>query len=129
MASETSSTAPGTTPAYRRDPALVPEDLRYDDRGLLPAVVQQHDTGEVLMLAWVNAESLARTLQTGETVFWSRSRGELWHKGATSGNVQRVVEVIADCDADTVLLRVDQQGAGACHTGDRTCFRNPVSAT
>ena len=106
-----------------------PQNLRYDERGLVPAIVQQHDTGEVLMLAYVSAESLARTLATGETVFWSRSRAELWHKGATSGNTQRVVEVIADCDADTVLLRVDQQGAGACHTGDRTCFRNHVAAT
>jgi phosphoribosyl-AMP cyclohydrolase len=106
---------------------LNPSHLRFDDRGLVPAIVQQHDTGEVLMLAYMTADSLARTLETGETVFWSRSRGELWHKGATSGNVQRVVEVLADCDADTLLVRVDQQGAGACHTGDRSCFRAPVT--
>lgn len=103
-----------------------PSALRYDDRGLVPAVVTQHDTGEVLMLAYMTRESLERTLQTGETVFWSRSRGELWHKGATSGNTQRVVAVVADCDADTLLVRVDQRGEGACHTGDRSCFRDPV---
>ncbi len=98
------------------------DDVKFDDKGLMPAVVQQHDTGEVLMLAWMNADAVRETLATGETVFWSRSRAELWHKGATSGNVQRVVEVIADCDADVVLVRVDQQGEGACHTGARTCF-------
>ena len=103
-----------------------PSALRYDDRGLVPAVVTQHDTGEVLMLAYMTRESLERTLQTGETVFWSRSREELWHKGATSGNTQRVVAVVADCDADTLLVRVDQRGEGACHTGDRSCFRDPV---
>jgi phosphoribosyl-AMP cyclohydrolase len=102
--------------------------LRYDERGLIPAIVAQHDSGEVLMLAYMNAESLRRTLEVGETVFWSRSRGELWHKGATSGNVQRVVDVVADCDGDTLLIRVDQRGAGACHTGDRSCFRESVVA-
>jgi phosphoribosyl-AMP cyclohydrolase len=104
-----------------------PSTLRYDDRGLIPAIVQQHDTGEVLMLAWMNAETVAETLARGETVFWSRSRGERWHKGATSGNTQRVVEVIADCDADVLLVRVDQQGEGvACHTGARCCFFTTV---
>ncbi|HWB71085.1 MAG TPA: phosphoribosyl-AMP cyclohydrolase [Egibacteraceae bacterium] len=98
-------------------------DLRFDERGLVPAVVQQHDTGEVLMLAWMSAGTLAETLARGETVFWSRSRGQPWHKGATSGNVQRVVEVVADCDGDAVVVRVDQGGAGvACHTGARSCF-------
>jgi phosphoribosyl-AMP cyclohydrolase len=107
-----------------------PADLRFDERGLIPAVVQQHDTGEVLMVAWMSAESLAETLAGGETVFWSRSRGERWHKGATSGNTQRVVEVVADCDADVVLVRVDQQGPGAvaCHTGARSCFHRPVQS-
>ena len=105
--------------------------LRFDDRGLVPAIVQQHDTGEVLMLAWMSADSLAETLARGETVFHSRSRGERWHKGATSGNVQRVVDVAADCDGDTLLVRVDQRGpaggAGdACHTGARTCFHVPM---
>lgn len=100
--------------------------LRYNDQGLIPAIVQQHDTGEVLMLAWMTAASVAETLMTGETVFWSRSRGQRWHKGGTSGNVQKVVSMTADCDADTVLVRVDQQGSGACHTGARTCFVNDV---
>lgn len=100
--------------------------VRFDERGLVPAIVQQHDTREVLMLAYMSAESLAATLVQGETVFWSRSRGELWHKGATSGNTQKVVEIVADCDADTLLIRVDQQGEGACHTGDPTCFREPL---
>lgn len=96
-------------------------DVRYDDRGLVPAVVQQHDTGEVLMVAWMNEESLRRTLRTGTTWFWSRSRSEYWNKGATSGNTQRVVEVRYDCDGDTLLVRVDAAGP-ACHTGERSCF-------
>lgn len=97
--------------------------LRFDERGLVPAIVQQHDTGEVLMLAWMDERALDETLARGETVFWSRSRQVRWHKGETSGNTQRVVEVLADCDGDTLLVRVDQQGAGvACHTGARTCF-------
>jgi phosphoribosyl-AMP cyclohydrolase len=95
--------------------------LRWDDRGLIPAIVQQHDTGEVLMVAWMNEESLAKTLETSETWFWSRSRSELWHKGATSGNTQRVTEVRFDCDADTLLVLVDAAGP-ACHTGEKTCF-------
>jgi phosphoribosyl-AMP cyclohydrolase len=100
-----------------------PSTLRYDAAGLIPAIVQQHDTGEVLMMAWMTAETLTETLAIGETVFWSRSRAERWHKGATSGNTQRVVEVLADCDADVVLVRVDQGGDGvACHTGARSCF-------
>lgn len=107
-------------------------EIRFDERGLVPAIVQQHDTGEVLMLAWMSAESLAETLRGGETVFWSRSRDTRWHKGETSGNVQRVVEVLADCDGDTVLVRVDQRGPEgpgvACHTGERSCFSRPVTA-
>ena len=104
-----------------------PDSLRYDERGLIPAIVQQHDTGEVLMMAWMSAETVAETLRRGETVFWSRSRRERWHKGATSGNTQRVVEVRADCDADVLLLRVEQQGEGvACHTGARSCFVQEV---
>lgn len=109
--------------------SLDPSTVRYDDRGLVPAIVQQYDTGEVLMLAYMNMESLHATLAGGHTVFWSRSRRELWHKGATSGNVQRVVDIVADCDGDALLVRVDQQGEGACHTGDRSCFREPVGAT
>ena len=102
--------------------------LRFDDRGLIPAIVQQHDTGQVLMMAWMTRATLAETLALGQTVFWSRSRGERWHKGATSGNTQTVVDVTADCDGDVLLVRVDQQGAGACHTGAATCFSNPVEA-
>jgi phosphoribosyl-AMP cyclohydrolase len=107
---------------------MTPDDVRYDDRGLVPAIVQQHDTGEVLMVAWMTRDTLGETLASGETVFWSRSRNERWHKGETSGNTQRVVEVTADCDGDVVLVRVDQQGDGAaCHTGARSCFFNPVT--
>ncbi|MBA2528616.1 MAG: phosphoribosyl-AMP cyclohydrolase [Euzebyales bacterium] len=107
----------------------VPDDLRYDHRGLIPAVVQQHDTGEVLMVAWMTRDTVAETLRLGETVFWSRSRGERWHKGETSGNTQRVVEVVADCDGDVLLLRVDQGGGGvACHTGARSCFHRRLGA-
>ena len=98
----------------------IPE-LKYDEKGLIPAVVQQHDTGEVLMVAWMNEESLHRTLDTETTWFWSRSRQELWNKGATSGNVQHVKEVRYDCDGDTLLVLVDADGP-ACHTGERTCF-------
>ena len=96
-------------------------EIKYDANGLVPAIVQDAETHEVLMLAYMNAESLKLTLETGETWFWSRSRSELWHKGATSGNVQHVVEVRVDCDADTLLGLVNPAGA-ACHTGERTCF-------
>jgi phosphoribosyl-AMP cyclohydrolase len=95
--------------------------LKRDAHGLVPAVVQQHDTGEVLMLGWMDDEALARTLSSGRTTFWSRSRQEYWVKGETSGNRQHVHEVRLDCDGDTLLVKVDQEGA-ACHTGDRTCF-------
>jgi len=102
-----------------------PEELdgiAFDDRGLVPAIVQEQVTGEVLMLAWMNAESLRRTLETGRTWFWSRSRQEFWCKGETSGDRQFVREAFYDCDADAVLLVVEQEGRGACHTGERTCF-------
>ena len=100
-------------------------DLTYDSNGLIPAVVQQHDTGEVLMVAWMSAESLQRTLDSGTTWFWSRSRQELWNKGATSGNTQAVKEVLFDCDADTLLVKVEAAGP-ACHTGERSCFFRSV---
>lgn len=90
--------------------------------GLLPAVVQDAASGEVLMLAWMNEEAWRRTLESGEAHFWSRSRRELWHKGATSGHVQRVRAVRLDCDSDAILLLVEQAGGAACHTGHRTCF-------
>ncbi len=95
--------------------------VRYDAQGLVPAVVQDARTRAVLMVAWMNAESLGRTLECGEAVFWSRSRQALWHKGATSGHVQRVVEVRIDCDGDTLLLLVEAAGP-ACHTGAVSCF-------
>src|SRR5881628_1359779 len=95
--------------------------LKRDPAGLVPAVVQQHDTGEVLMLGWMDDEALHRTLTTGRATYWSRSRQEYWAKGDTSGNVQKVHEVRLDCDGDAVLLIVDQTGP-ACHTGARTCF-------
>lgn len=96
-------------------------DLKYDAHGLIPCVVQQYDTGEVLMVAWMNEESVGLTLKTGTTCFWSRSRQELWNKGATSGNMQEVKELWTDCDSDTLLVKVDSPGP-ACHTGNRTCF-------
>jgi phosphoribosyl-AMP cyclohydrolase len=99
----------------------------FDDHGLVPAVVQQHDTGEVLMVAWMDQAGLEDTLRGGETVFWSRSRQERWHKGATTGDTQRVVEVRVDCDGDTLLVLVDQRGRGACHTGERSCFGRRVT--
>jgi len=100
-------------------------DIKWDERGLIPAIVQDATTQQVLMLAYMNAEALRLTLDTGEAHFWSRSRQELWHKGATSGNVQRVREVRVDCDADTILLMVDPAGP-ACHTGEVSCFFNVV---
>ena len=99
---------------------MLPE-LKYDAQGLIPAVLQDADSGVVLMVAWMNAEALIRTLDTGEAHFWSRSRQTLWHKGETSGNVQRVREIRVDCDADTLLLKVTPAGP-ACHTGAQSCF-------
>ncbi|GAB4504786.1 MAG: phosphoribosyl-AMP cyclohydrolase [Anaerolineales bacterium] len=100
---------------------LDPSGLRYDDHGLLPVVVQDAETLQVLMVAWANAEAVRRTLESGEAWFWSRSRGELWHKGATSGNRMRVRRALVDCDADTILLLVEPLGP-ACHTGAVSCF-------
>ncbi len=97
------------------------DNLKWNDNGLIPAVVQDAGRGQVLMVAWMNREALQMTLQTGEAHFWSRSRQELWHKGTTSGNVQRVVDIWADCDADTLLLWVVPAGP-ACHTGETSCF-------
>jgi phosphoribosyl-AMP cyclohydrolase len=94
--------------------------------GLLPAIAQDHRTGQVLMLAYINKASWERTLETGEVHYWSRSRKELWHKGGTSGNVQKVKEIYADCDADTVLFKVQQVGGAACHTGRQTCFHQKL---
>ena len=102
-----------------------PATLRYDARGLIPAIAQDAETDEVLMLAWMNAEAVARTLETGRVTYWSRSRHAFWEKGATSGHVQALVEMRLDCDCDTLLLRVRQTGP-ACHTGRRSCFYTAV---
>ena len=99
----------------------IPGGLKYDDRGLIPAVIQDRQTGEVLMVAYMNAESLRRTVESGLTWFWSRSRQTYWQKGETSGNVQHVQDILYDCDRDTLLIKVDQRGP-SCHTGERTCF-------
>lgn len=101
------------------------DDIRFDAQGLIPAIAQQHDTGEVLMMAWMNRDSIAETLATGRVCYWSRSRGALWRKGESSGQVQELVEMRVDCDADTLLVLVDQTGV-ACHTGRRTCFYRSV---
>lgn len=98
--------------------------IAWNADGLVPAVAQDAATGEVLMLAWMNRESLARTVATGEAVYWSRSRAQLWRKGETSGHLQKVVEIRLDCDADAIVLRVEQAGGIACHTGRRRCFFN-----
>ncbi len=95
--------------------------------GLIPAVTQDQESGEVLMLAYINKESWERTLETGEVHYWSRSRQEIWHKGGTSGHVQKVKEIRIDCDRDTVLFKVEQVGGAACHTGYRSCFFNLVT--
>ena len=103
------------------------DGIRYDANGLIPAIVQDAKDGQVLMMAWMNRDSLRRTLEEGVTCFWSRSRKEFWVKGATSGNTQRVVRVTVDCDRDTLLVVVEQKGA-ACHTGKRSCFFTEIAA-
>ena len=99
----------------------LPETLQFTADGLIPAIAQQFDTGEVLMMAWMNKNSLAETLATGRICYWSRSRRSLWRKGDTSGHIQKLIELRYDCDADTILVLVDQSGA-ACHEGTRSCF-------
>lgn len=110
---------------FTRDTAMW-DELHFDESGLIPTIVQDAGSGQVLMMAYMNAESLRLTLQTGETVFWSRSRAELWHKGATSGNIQRVRTIALDCDGDTLLIGVDAAGP-ACHTGEMSCFFRPLA--
>ena len=114
----TMSTTRVPTPDY----SIPVEKIRYDDRGLVPAIVQDYLDGTVLMMAWMNQESLKKTLETGETWFWSRSRQEFWHKGATSGHLQKVRSLRYDCDSDALLVGVEQIGDIACHTGERSCF-------
>lgn len=105
------------------------DGIRFDPNGLIPAVIQDARDGQVLMVAWMNRESLKRTLEEGRTCFWSRSRREYWVKGLTSGNTQKVVRVAVDCDQDCLLVVVEQQGDGvACHTGKRTCFYRELAA-
>jgi phosphoribosyl-ATP pyrophosphohydrolase/phosphoribosyl-AMP cyclohydrolase len=116
---------PDAEEAAERGPVHI-QDLRFDDRGLLPAVVQDSKTGDVLMVAWMNLEAVQRTMIDGRTWFYSRSRRELWPKGETSGHVQHVEQLFVDCDADTILLKVHQVGV-ACHTGERTCFHRKLA--
>lgn len=101
------------------------KEIKFDVNGLIPAIVQDASTNQVLMMAYMNQESLGLTLEKKETVFWSRSRKELWHKGATSGNIQKVIEIKIDCDADTLLILVEPAGP-ACHTGEQSCFYRTV---
>ncbi|MGC9524873.1 MAG: phosphoribosyl-AMP cyclohydrolase [Limnospira sp.] len=102
------------------------EALKFNERGLIPAIAQDHRDGTVLMMAWMNRDSLQKTLETGEVHYWSRSRSQLWHKGATSGHIQKLKGLYYDCDADTLLLKIEQVGDVACHTGARSCFFNSV---
>jgi phosphoribosyl-AMP cyclohydrolase len=104
------------------DHSHVLEQLNWNEQGLVPAIAQDWETGEVLMLAWMNSQALALTMEEGRAIYWSRSRGRLWRKGEESGNVQRLKELRLDCDGDTVLLKVEQIGGIACHTGRRHCF-------
>ena len=99
----------------------IPENLKFDEKGLIPAVIQDCRNSEVLMVAYMNAESVRKTVETGLTWFWSRSRQKFWQKGETSGHIQRVKEILYDCDQDTLLVKVEQTGP-ACHTGERSCF-------
>jgi len=99
----------------------IPDNLKYDEKGLIPAVIQDWKTSEILMVAYMNAASLQKTVESGLTWYWSRSRQKFWQKGETSGNIQRVKEILYDCDQDTLLIKVEQTGP-ACHTGARSCF-------
>jgi phosphoribosyl-AMP cyclohydrolase len=103
------------------------EEIKYDSNGLVPAIAQDDATGDILMMAWMNRESLEETVKTNRAVYWSRSRKKLWRKGEESGNYQEVQSVYIDCDADVVLIRVNQIGGAACHTGHRTCFFREVT--
>ena len=96
--------------------------VRWDENGLVPVIAQEAQTGEILMFAWMNRDALARTVETGEAVYWSRSRKKLWHKGEESGHTQKVLEMRLDCDEDVVLLKIEQRGGIACHTGRHSCF-------
>jgi phosphoribosyl-ATP pyrophosphohydrolase/phosphoribosyl-AMP cyclohydrolase len=109
-------------PVYDKNPfMLIPDDLKFDDKGLIPAIIQDWKTNEVLMMAYMNEASLKKTVESGLTWFWSRSRQKFWQKGETSGHIQRVKDILYDCDQDTLLIKVEQTGP-ACHTGERCCF-------
>lgn len=114
-----------TDTTQKAAPGAVPAGIKFNADGLVPAISQQFDSGEVLMMAWMNAESIAETLATGRVCYWSRSRGKLWRKGESSGQVQTLKDFRWDCDGDTLLLLVDQIGV-ACHTGRRNCFYNAL---
>ena len=105
------------------------DEIVWDEQGLVPAIVQDGASGDILMFAFMNRESLTLTRQLGEAVFWSRSRGKLWHKGEESGHTQKVIDIRLDCDGDVVLIRVDQTGGIACHTGRRSCFFRRLTET
>ncbi|MEB3147849.1 MAG: phosphoribosyl-AMP cyclohydrolase [Sphaerospermopsis sp.] len=107
-------------------PSEMIRNLKFNSQGLIPAIAQDYRDGTILMMAWMNAESIQKTLATGEAHYWSRSRSELWHKGATSGHIQKVKELFYDCDGDTILIKIEQIGDIACHTGARSCFFNAV---
>jgi phosphoribosyl-AMP cyclohydrolase len=115
----------GTTIAVSQEQL---DRVKYDEHGLAAAVIQEHGTGDVLMLGWVNADTLRQTLETGRMTFWSRSRQEVWVKGETSGDRMYLREVRIDCDGDALLFVVEQEGRGACHTGDHSCFHTPFGA-
>ena len=117
---------PVATPIAATDEQLAA--VSYNADGLVPAIVQEHGTGQVLMMAWCNAETLRESLESGRTIFWSRSRGERWRKGDSSGDRQFIREAYYDCDGDTLLFVVEQEGKGACHTGERSCFYRPFGA-
>jgi phosphoribosyl-AMP cyclohydrolase / phosphoribosyl-ATP pyrophosphohydrolase len=116
------------SPENAPQPPIPVDHIRYDDRGLVPAIIQDYLDGTVLMMAWMSKESLEKTMETGETWFWSRSRQQLWHKGKTSGHIQKVRSLRYDCDSDALLIGVEQIGDIACHTGERSCFHQ-VDAT
>ncbi len=105
----------------------IPTDLKFDEKGLIPAIIQDWKNSEVLMMAYMNAESIRKTVETGLTCFWSRSRQKFWQKGETSGHIQKVKEILFDCDKDTLLIKVEQTGP-ACHTGERCCFFRSFSS-
>jgi phosphoribosyl-AMP cyclohydrolase len=111
---------PTTTPTIPAQPWL--KKVKWDEHGLVPVIAQEAATGDILMFAWMNREALAKTVELGEAVYWSRSRKKLWHKGEESGNVQKVLEIRLDCDEDVVLLKIEQAGGIACHTGRHSCF-------